>query len=166
MPPSDVVRDLGVLLACRLKMTKHVPYTARTCFFHRRRIRQVISRLDYCNSVLSGLLSSTLQPLSSVLHVHTAVRLIKDLSPRDHITPTLKLLHWSMPVLHSKSPSSCIISVLEPLHHTCHPWLRHILLPGPEEKSPRVDDRRIIHAWGFCCNLHKSEVWQSCFLGR
>src|SRR6218665_504372 len=55
----------------------------------------VISRLDYCNYVLSGLLSSTLQPLSSVLH--TAARLIKDLSPRDHITgitPTLKQLHW------------------------------------------------------------------------
>src|SRR6218665_2764099 len=24
----------------------------------------------------------------------------------------------------------------------------------------------ISHAWGFCCNAHKSEVWQSCFLGR
>src|SRR6218665_686612 len=79
-------------------------------FFHVRRIRQVrrclsetcrrilvqalvISRLDYCNSVLSGLPSSTLQPLSSVLHT-AAARLIKDLSPRDHITPTLKQLHW------------------------------------------------------------------------
>src|SRR6218665_3433660 len=26
--------------------------------------------------------------------LHTAARLIKDLSPRDHITPTLKQLHW------------------------------------------------------------------------
>src|SRR6218665_1639366 len=24
----------------------------------------------------------------------------------------------------------------------------------------------IIHALGFCCHSHKSEVWQSCFLGR
>src|SRR6218665_504045 len=103
IPPSDVVRDLGVLLDCKLNMTQHVSSTARTCFFHLRRIRQVrrcfdetclriivqalvISRLDYCNSVLSGLPSSTLQPLSSVLH--TAAHLIKDLSPRDHITPT------------------------------------------------------------------------------
>src|SRR6218665_2239433 len=71
--------------------------------FHLRRIRQVrrclnetchrtlvqalvISRLDYCNSVLSGLPSSTQQPLSSVQD--TAARLIKDLSP------TLKQLHW------------------------------------------------------------------------
>jgi len=109
IPPSDVVRGLGVLLDCKLNMTQHVSSTARICFFHLRRIRQVrrclnetcrrilvqalvISRLDYCNSVLSGLPSSTLQPLSSVLH--TAARLIKDLSPRDHITPTLKQLHW------------------------------------------------------------------------
>src|SRR6218665_1182330 len=109
IPPSDVVRDLGILLDCKLNMTQHVSSTARTSFFHLRRIRQVrrcldetcrhilvqalvISRLDYYNSVLSGLPSSTLQPLSSVLH--TAARLIKDLSPRDHITPTLKQLHW------------------------------------------------------------------------
>src|SRR6218665_1222645 len=52
----------------------------------------IISRLVYCNSVLSGLPSSTLQPLSSVLH--TAARLIKDLGPGDHITATLKQLHW------------------------------------------------------------------------
>src|SRR6218665_3886083 len=41
----------------------------------------------------------------------------------------------SMPVLHSKSPSSCITSILEPLHHKCHPWLRHALLPGPEDSD-------------------------------
>src|SRR6218665_2726962 len=84
-------------------VTKHVFSTARAYFFHLRRIRQVrrcrdetcrrilvqalvICRLDYCNSVLSSLPSSTLQPLSSVLH--TAARLMKDLSPRDHTTPT------------------------------------------------------------------------------
>src|SRR6218665_1819060 len=50
----------------------------------------ITSRLDYCNSVLYGLPSSTLQPLSSVLHA--AACLIKDLSPRDHITLTLKQL--------------------------------------------------------------------------
>src|SRR6218665_189546 len=28
----------------------------------------------------------------------------------------------------------------------------------------QVQGTPIIHAWGFCCNSHKSEVWQSCFL--
>src|SRR6218665_343994 len=81
---------------------------------------------------LCPLRSAFIHASSSVLH--TAARLIKDLSPRD--------LHGnnctgfpSMPVLHSKSPSSCITSILEPLHHTCHPWLRHALLPGPEDSD-------------------------------
>ena len=107
--PSDVVRDLGVLLDSQLTMTNHIASVAKACYFHLRRIRQVrrclneqclrvlvqalvISRIDYCNSVLAGLPSSTLQPLVAVLN--TAARLIKDLGPRDHITPSLRQLHW------------------------------------------------------------------------
>src|SRR6218665_1916046 len=30
----------------------------------------------------------------------------------------------------------------------------------------QVQKTPITHAWGFCSNSHKSEVWQSCFLGR
>ena len=52
----------------------------------------VISRLDYCNSVLVGLPDCVLKPLSSVLH--SAARLIKGVGPRDHITPILRQLHW------------------------------------------------------------------------
>src|SRR6218665_2869655 len=86
-----------------------------------------------CNSVLYGLPSSTLQPLSSVLH--TAAPLIKDLSPRDHITPTLKQLHW-LPI-HARIAFKISILVYH-IHSrtspsTCHPWLRHVLLPGPED---------------------------------
>ena len=90
-------------------MTHHISAITRACYFHLRRIRQVkrclneqcirtlvqafvISRVDYCNSVLTGLPSSSLKPLTSVLHA--AARLVKDLGPRDHITPTLRQLHW------------------------------------------------------------------------
>ena len=90
-------------------MTNHIVSVARACYFHLRRIRQVkrslneqclrvlvqalvISRLDYCNSILTNLPDSTLQPLTKVLH--TAARLIKDLRPYDHITQPMKQLHW------------------------------------------------------------------------
>src|SRR6218665_1534216 len=102
--PSDVVRDLGVLLDNTLSLKFQIASITKSCFFHLRRIRQVkkslnenclrtlvqalvISRLDYCNSVLYGLPASTLQPLTTVLHC--AAKLIKNLSPRDHVTPTL-----------------------------------------------------------------------------
>src|SRR6218665_1247089 len=100
--PSNVVRDLGLLLDSKLSMSMHIGSVTKAFFFHLRRIRQikrclnehclhvlvqalVLSRIDYCNSVLYGLPNSTLSPLTSV--IHTATRLVKNLSPRDHITP-------------------------------------------------------------------------------
>src|SRR6218665_2634724 len=51
--PSDVMRDLDVLLDCRLSMTQHVSSTARTCLFHLCRIRQVKCCLDEtCRGIL------------------------------------------------------------------------------------------------------------------
>src|SRR6218665_2536433 len=107
--PSDVVCDLGVLLDNTLSLKSQIASITKSCFFHLRRIRQVkkslienclrtlvqalvISRLDYCNSVLYGLPASILQPLTTVLHC--AAKLIKNLSPRDHVTPTIRELHW------------------------------------------------------------------------
>ena len=67
--PIDVVRDLGVLLDTKLTMKKHISKITSVCFYHLWRLKQVrrllgpditarlvyafvLSRLDYCNSVL------------------------------------------------------------------------------------------------------------------
>ena len=52
----------------------------------------VISRLDYCNSVLAGLPKSSIAPLQRVQNA--AARLICALGPHDHVTPSLRELHW------------------------------------------------------------------------
>ena len=107
--PSEVVRDLGVLLDSELSLRRHVNSVSRTCFFQIRRLKQVrrllgsdvtatlvsafiLSRLDYCNSVLSGLPKSTIAPLQRVQNA--AARLVAGLAARDHVSPTLRNLHW------------------------------------------------------------------------
>jgi len=52
----------------------------------------ILTRIDYCNGVLANLPDSALAPLQRVLHA--AARFVAAIGPRDHITPTLILLHW------------------------------------------------------------------------
>ena len=48
--------------------------------------------LDQCNAVLAVLPVATLISLQIVLHI--VVRLTFNLKPRDHVTSTLRELHW------------------------------------------------------------------------
>ena len=52
----------------------------------------VLSRVDYCNAVLSGLPQSTIAPLQRVLNA--AARVVCGLRPRHHVTDALIGLHW------------------------------------------------------------------------
>ena len=93
--PTDVVRDLGVLLDSELSLKQHVNRTANTCFYHLlpftinlRQLKRhvnvdvmkrlisafVFSQLDYCNGILSGLLLATIAPLQRVQNA--AARLV------------------------------------------------------------------------------------------
>ena len=90
-------------------MSDHLNKTVGTCFAALRRIRSVrgslsrqslldliralvISRVDYCNSALSGVSVHLLNRLQSVLNA--AARLVYSKRRQDHITPILRELHW------------------------------------------------------------------------
>jgi len=121
--PTSVVRDLGVLLDSELSMKKHIAKVTSVCFYHLRRLKQVrrilgqqtttslvsafvLSRLNYCNSVLAGLPKTSIAPLQRVQNA--AARLICGLRSRDHITPALIQLHW-LPVKYRITYKLCIL---------------------------------------------------------
>ncbi|XP_067668202.1 uncharacterized protein [Haliotis asinina] len=106
---SDVVTDLGVYIDSSLTLDSHVNHLSRICYFHLKsigNIRQylttaatealvralVTSRLDYCNSILSGLSSTLLEKLQKIQN--TSARIISKTSKRSRITPVLQDLHW------------------------------------------------------------------------
>ena len=85
----------------------------------------VLSRLEYCNAVLSGLPSTTLDPWRRVLNA--AVRLIASLGPRDHVTEQMKKLHW-LPIKYRINFKLCLMM------HTavtgqCPQYIRDIVHP-------------------------------------
>ena len=121
--PSTVVRDLGVWLDSELTMHDHMSRAASSCFFHLRRLHQlcgvvcrstmqqlvsalVLSRLDYCNAVLSELPSTTLDPLQRGLNA--AVCLAAGVGPRDHVTEQMKELHW-LPIKYRINFKLCLM---------------------------------------------------------
>ena len=106
---SSIVRDLGVLLDDRVSMESHVLNLRKQAYFQIRTVAQirpyintetaktlmrslVLSRLDYCNSLLYGIPKYLLNQLQVVQN--TAARIIYRLRRRDHITPALISLHW------------------------------------------------------------------------
>ena len=114
-----MVRDLGVLLDNTLSVTNHISSVAKSCCFHLRRIRclnekcqrtlvqaLVISRLDYCNTILINLPDTKLHPYTTILH--SAAHLVKWLRPRDHITLALWQLHW-LPIKARISFKICVL---------------------------------------------------------
>jgi len=100
---------LGVVLDLRLTFHKLVSIVARSCNYHAQVIRHIrhllttelaqtlacsliLSRIDYCNSVLHSTLTGTIQKLQQVQN--NAARIVLQASRRSHAMPLLHQLHW------------------------------------------------------------------------
>ena len=80
---------MAILLKILFKNIRHL-LTLDACHAAVRSL--VLSRLDYCNALLGGLNNRQLDRLQRVQN--SAARVVYRVRQRDHITPTLRTLHW------------------------------------------------------------------------
>ncbi|KAJ8399422.1 hypothetical protein AAFF_G00411340, partial [Aldrovandia affinis] len=85
---SPCAKNLGVVMDNRLSLSMNIAALLVQAM--------VLSRLDYCNSLLAGLPASAIRPLQLIQNA--AARLVYNLPRHSHVTPLLTTLHW-LPVI-------------------------------------------------------------------
>jgi len=103
------IKNLGVVLDPDMSMKSHVSNLCKSLYLQLKKIGSIrkylsvdvtktlitsliLSRLDYCNSLLAGVPDEQLQQLQRVQNI--AAKIISKKLKHDHVTPILKELHW------------------------------------------------------------------------
>ena len=120
---SDKVRNLGFILDSNLTIKQHVIKTCQTAYYQLKRISSirryltedaakqlvtscVVSRLNYCNSLLMGTPNSVIQPMQKVQNTHA--RLIFRAPRHQNCTSLLQQLHWLPISERTKYKTACM----------------------------------------------------------
>ena len=192
--PVSSTRDLGVYIDADMSMRTHVTAVVRACFAALRQIRSVrrslsrhvlltlvraliVSKVDYCNSVLAGVPGQLQDRLQSVLNA--AARLVFSAMRSERITPlrvTFRLCVLAYRCLHGTAPAY----LAESLHRTSDDltstldvvcalltqpcwWYR----PPDVQHSVTVPSQWLRHVHGTACRrlsgMHRRELKTALF---
>ena len=121
---SSSARNLGFIFDSDMSFSEQISSVSKSCHFHIRDIRRirhllplsaatalanslVSSKLDYCNSLYSGISQSNFNKLQRIQN--SLARVITNTSKYQHITPTLKKLHW-LPITQRIDYKLCLLT--------------------------------------------------------
>ena len=124
IPVSSSARNLGFIFDSDMSFSDQIKSVSKSCHFHIRDIRRirhllplsaatalanslVSSKLDYCNSLYSGISQANLNKLQRIQN--SLARVITNTSKYQHITPILKKLHW-LPIKQRIDYKLCLLT--------------------------------------------------------
>ena len=154
----EPVCNLGVQFDDTLSRASHVNNVVKCAHLHLRtisRIRScltqdtaklltqslVLSRLDYCNSLLAFASEQLLHKLQ--LTQNCAARVVTRTRRYEHITPILQDLHW-LPVK-EQIVFKVLLFVYKCLHGDAPKYLTSLLLPYEPGRSLRSEGKSLLH---------------------
>ena len=158
IPTSNHLKNLGILMDSGLTMEKHISHLCKTCYLKLRRIAQirpyitteaanklvcsfVLSRLDYCNSLLVAIPDKKLQQLQQIQN--NAARLVSQVSKREHVTPIFKDLHWLPVASRIKYKIACITYQCQSVPEFPS-YLKDAITPYKPSRSLRSANKKLL----------------------
>ena len=173
---------MGVLFDESLLFKDHISAIFRSSFLYLKNLKTlrshfdkksfevivhafVTSRLDYCNSLFSGLPSSTLRPLTLIQNF--AARLIMRRGKFSSATPLLKELHW-LPIPY-RIRFKVLLLTYKALHSLGPSYLTSLLNPRPMVRSLRSNNHLLLQVprsrsvrFGDCSfSVYAPKLWNS-----
>ncbi|XP_064638331.1 uncharacterized protein LOC135494344 [Lineus longissimus] len=100
----------------------------------------VLSRLDYCSSLLFNISSELSSKLQMVQN--NAARLVTRTRKRDHITPTLRDLHW-LPI-RARIEFKILTVVYKCYRQLAPKYLEELLVPYAPKRALRSADKNLL----------------------
>jgi hypothetical protein len=158
LQPTAEARNLGIIFDSDLTFTSHISSLCRSSFYHIRQLRQirscldtnsavilanalVSSKLDYCNSLYYNLPKSTIHRLQRVQN-SLARAVVPSVRYTDHITPTLRNLHW-LPI-EQRITFKIASLTFKTLHYKQPTYLLELLHPMATPRTLRSSNQNLL----------------------
>ena len=161
---SKSAKNIGTWFDTVMSMDNQISNICKCSFYHLRNIAKIskfissrhcetlihafiTSRIDHCNSLLSGLNQNQIKRLQHVQNLTT--RLLTGTRKQEHITPVLKELHW-LPVT-ARIRFKILLMTFKCLNLLAPRYLTDLLTAYKPSRSLRSSTKHLLVQ--PCCNL-------------